>query len=92
LRLSDDGRIRAVISHRDLGVDNWLDAGGRQRGLCTLRWFWPLSEAAPEPTARLVHVDDVWSELPADTVRVSAEERAESLASRRRHLAWRFRT
>jgi len=39
-----------------------------------------------------VHVDDVWSELPADTVRVSAEERADLLDSRRRHLAWRFRT
>ena len=92
LRLSDDGRIRAVVSHRDPGVDNWLDAGGRQRGLCTLRWFWPLSDAAPEPTARLAHVDEVWEGLPADTVRVSVEERAALLESRRRHLAWRFRT
>jgi hypothetical protein len=92
LRLSDDGRIRAVISHRDLGVDNWLDAGGRQRGLCTLRWFWPLSDAAPEPTARLVHVDEVWDGLPADTIRVTSEDRAALLDSRRRHLAWRFRT
>jgi hypothetical protein len=92
LRLSDDGRIRAVVSHRDLGVDNWLDAGGRQRGLCTLRWFWPLSDAAPEPTARLVHVDEVWDGLPADTIRVTSEDRAALLDSRRRHLAWRFRT
>jgi hypothetical protein len=91
-RLSDDGRIRAVVSHRDPGVDNWLDAGGRQRGLCTLRWFWPLSDAAPEPTARLVHVDEVWEGLPADTVRVTPEDRAALLDSRRRHLAWRFRT
>ncbi|MFM8863305.1 MAG: DUF1214 domain-containing protein [Acidimicrobiia bacterium] len=91
-RVSDDGRLRFVVSHRDPGVDNWLDAGGRQRGLCTLRWFWPASDAAPDPQATLVGVDEVWAHLPADTVRVAPGERAEVLAARRRHLAWRFRT
>lgn len=92
LRLSIDGRLRAVVSHRDVGVDNWLDAGGRQRGLCTLRWFWPEGDGAPGPTATVVPVDEVWQHLPDDTVRVSPAERAEALAARRRHLAWRFRT
>lgn len=91
-RVSDDGRLRFVVSHRDPGVDNWLDAGGRQRGLCTLRWFWPRSDDAPDPQAAVVGVDEVWAHLPADTVRVTAGERADLLAARRRHLAWRFRT
>lgn len=91
-RVSDDGRIRAVVSHRDPGVDNWLDAGGRRNGLCTLRWFWPLSDDAPGPIARVVPVDEVWDALPAGTVRVTADERTALLDSRRRHLAWRFRT
>lgn len=92
IRVSDDGRLRLVVSHRDPGVDNWLDAGGRQRGLCTLRWFWPRSDAAPDPQATLVGVDEVWAHLPSDTVRVTPGERADALAARRRHLAWRFRT
>ena len=90
--LSSDGLIRAVVAHRDPGVANWLDAGGRQRGLCTLRWFWPQSDDAPTPRARVVHVDEVADLLPADTARVSSDERAAVLTARRRHLAWRFRT
>ena len=91
-RISDDGRIRFVVSHRDPGVDNWLDAGGRQRGLATLRWFWPEGDSAPDPSASVVPVEEVWSHLPSDTMGVSAPERAELLALRRRHLGWRFRT
>ena len=91
-RISADGRIRFVVSHRDPGVDNWLDAGGRRRGLATLRWFWPSGDAAPDPVASLVPVDEVWAHLPADTVRVDRSARIEVLADRRRHLAWRFRT
>ena len=90
--VSDDGRIRAVVSHRDPGVANWLDAGGRQRGLCTLRWFWPQSDDAPEPTARVVSVDEAADVLGASVRRVDPAERAAVLAARRRHLAWRFRT
>jgi hypothetical protein len=90
--LSSDGRIRAVVAHRDPGVANWLDAGGRRNGLCTLRWFWPISDDAPAPKARVVHVDEVRGSMPDDTVLVGPEERAATLESRRRHLAWRFRT
>jgi hypothetical protein len=90
--LSSDGRIRAVVAHRDPGVVNWLDAGGRRNGLCTLRWFWPISDDAPAPTARVVHVDEVRGSMPDDTVLVGPEERSATLESRRRHLAWRFRT
>jgi len=91
-RVSSDGRLRMVVAHRDPGIDNWLEAGGRQRGLCTLRWFWPNGDGAPEPVARLTAVDDVWDHLPADTIRVGPTERSAVLESRRRHLAWRFRT
>lgn len=91
-RVSDDGRLRLVVSHRDPGVDNWLDAGGRRRGLCTLRWFWPRGDDAPDPRATLLPVDEVWDALPTDTQRVTPEQRSEVLAARRRHLGWRFRT
>jgi len=91
-RVSSDGRLRMVVAHRDPGIDNWLDAGGRRRGLCTLRWFWPFGDDGPAPQATVVGLDEVLGHLPADTVRVDAAERAAVLAARRRHLAWRFRT
>ena len=34
-----DGKVRLVLAHRDPGVPNWLDTGGRRRGFVTLRWL-----------------------------------------------------
>lgn len=34
-----DGKVRLVVAHRDPGVPNWLDTGGRRRGFVTLRWL-----------------------------------------------------
>ncbi len=92
LHISSDDKVRVVLSHRDCGAANWLDVGGRQIGLCTLRWFWPTGESAPEPKATLVQLDEVWNHLPAETPKVSEDERFEVLGKRRRHLGWRFRT
>ncbi len=84
-----DGTVRWVIAHRDPGVANWLDAGGRRTGLATLRWFW--AAADPQYSSRVVAVDDLAAELPGSP-RVTAEQRRATLAARRSHLAWRFRT
>lgn len=92
LRVSDDGRLRAVISPVDVGAANWLDTGGRATGLCTFRWFWPNSDAEPEPTTRVVKVADLEEVMGPETPRVTAEERAAERAARRAHLSWRFRT
>ena len=89
--IDGDGRVRVVVSHRDPGVANWLDAGGRRDGLLTIRWFWPGS-SDPDPTTRVVKVGELASDLPPDTVRVDAAQRIAALQERRRHLAWRFRT
>jgi hypothetical protein len=88
--VDDDGRVRVVVSHRDPGVANWLDAGGRRVGLFTFRAFW--GQADPEYTTRLVTVDDVPSALPPGTARVDEAARRATMAARRRHLAWRYRT
>jgi hypothetical protein len=53
-----DGSARVVVAHRDPGVPNWLDAGGRTQG--TVFWRFLLAEAAPAPiTSRVVPVADV---------------------------------
>jgi hypothetical protein len=79
--IGDDGRVHAVVAHRDPGEPNWLDTGGRPEGLLTLRWFWPTGEGAPAPTTRVVRLDAA-----------PYAGRAVELEARRRHIAWRFRT
>lgn len=87
----DGDRIQLVLSPTDPGVANWLDTAGRSEGLCTLRWFWPEGDGEPGPSARVVPLFDLDSVLdPAHRV-VDPQQRAVELASRRAHLAWRFR-
>jgi hypothetical protein len=45
---------------------------------------------APTPTARLVSIGDIASALPADTTRVTQDERASILERRRRAVNERF--
>lgn len=82
--VGDDGRLHAVVSASDPGVPNWLDTGGRRRGLLTYRWFWPTGDGAPQPAARVVPAAELGGPVTAD-------QRAATQADRRRHLAWRFR-
>lgn len=85
-----DGLIRLVVAHRDPGVANWLDAGGRDVGLLTARWFWFTSN--PEISTDVLPVDDVASALAETSAVVTPDERLAAMRSRRDHLAWRFRT
>lgn len=82
----DDDRVRLVVGGHDPGWPNWLDTGGRARGLLIYRWFWPTDpEAAPpSPTTDVV---------PAGSLHgpVTPDERRRTMDERRRHLAWRFR-
>jgi hypothetical protein len=87
---SSDGRLRLVLAHEDPGVPNWLDTGGHREGLLTYRWFWP--EADPTPSSRVVDFSELASHLPSDTPVVDAPMRQAEIRSRKRHLAWRFRT
>ena len=46
------------------------------------------TETAPTPTARVVKFDDIGSELPADTAKVSRSERAAIIAATRPGPMW----
>jgi hypothetical protein len=88
---SADGRVRAVVAHRDPGVPNWIDTEGRPDGLINFRAFWVTAE--PEmPATRVVRFDALGEALPPDTPTVTPEDRARDLAARQAHIAWRFRT
>lgn len=86
--VDSDGLVRVVLCGRDPGVANWLDTAGHSNGAMILRCV--RTATAPIPTARLVSFDDVASALPADTTRVTADERASVLDRRRRAVIERF--
>ncbi len=88
-RLDKDGKFRAVISSRDPGVPNWLDASGYQRGLITGRW--KECSSYPDPKATKVNVADVRKYLPADTPVVTAEARDATIRARRKATQLRRR-
>jgi hypothetical protein len=83
-----DGLVRVVVCERDPGVANWLDTAGFSNGAMILRCV--RTTTAPTPRARVVAFDEIASALPADTPRISADERASILEHRRRAVHERF--
>jgi hypothetical protein len=83
-----DGTVRAVIAHQDPGVANWLDTAGHSAGPVILRCV--RTETAPIPTTRVVSFSEVASSLPAETRRVTPEERRGTIAARRLAVSRRF--
>jgi hypothetical protein len=84
-----DGVLRAVIAQEDPGVANWLDPAGLTDGILAVRFL--LAERAPSPKLRALPLGALVAELPAQTARVSPEERRRTLATRRRAVWSRFR-
>lgn len=87
-KLDSDGVFRAVISHRDPGVANWLDAGGHTLGLIAARYY--DADSKPEPAMKLVKFDELDAHLPADTARMDAQERQASLRRRQQSVVRRL--
>jgi len=88
--LNPDGTVVIVLSHRDPGARNWLDAAGYTSGSIQQRWV--ESSDCPCPQARLVRLDEMEAALPAGTPRISAAERREQLRLRKVGVDRRFRT
>ena len=91
-RADSDGRVRYVIAHDDPGINNWLDTTGHPEGMMSLRWaYHAVPDLLPSVELRVVPLADVLSELPADTLRVSPEERREQVRIRQEHSQRRYR-
>jgi hypothetical protein len=85
LHFDEDGKMRVVLAHRDPEVANWIDIGGRERGLLVYRWVWARDN--PRPNGTVMRFDEVRSALPMDHPTVDEAARRASL-SRRREAAW----
>jgi hypothetical protein len=82
-----DGVLRVVISAKDPGVANWLDTAGYARGLVQGRWF--DCDTQPLPSMRKVSLAELRQHLPADTPRISPQERERLIRERRAALQQR---
>jgi hypothetical protein len=80
-RIDSDGKFRAVISHEDPGVANWLDPGGYTEGTAIGRWYDCSSQ--PLPTLRRVPLAELHKHLPSDTALCTPKERKTALRARR---------
>jgi hypothetical protein len=87
-RFDSDGKARIVIAGQDPGVANWLDTVGIAKGVALLRWYF--TDSYPAPAARVVRLDALRAELPADTVWVTAEGRRRVVAERREAVMRRY--
>jgi hypothetical protein len=76
-----DGAYRFVVSIRDPGVANWLDTTGHNDGEIFFRNY--LTMDAIVPSVRKVRLDQLDAHLPAQTARVTGQERAAAIAYRR---------
>ena len=82
-RLEEDGELVIVISHRDPGVPNWLDASGHAEGFITFRWIG--SSVVPRPSVDRVGIDEL-DRVLGNCCRMKKDGRAAQIAERRRGL------
>jgi hypothetical protein len=89
-----DGTYTYVIAPHDPGVWNWIDTQGITLGLFTLRWQHLADGTPTHPQGvrdvKVVKMGDLKKALPADTVWVSANERAAQLSDRAAGYALRL--
>lgn len=53
----DDGSVRIFVSHRDPGIDNWIDTVGHNQGTMLFRWV--KAEKPLAPSTRVIPWSDI---------------------------------
>lgn len=57
LKTNPDGSWRAIVAHKDPGMENWLNPHGHMKGHFTLRIVHPDGEGTQRPRARKLKLD-----------------------------------
>ena len=83
-----DGKIRAVICHRDPGIRNWLTPVDSHKGTVMVRWYF--AQGTATPTARLVPYVEIDRHLPSGVAKITSEARHAELKRRQRAIERRF--
>ncbi len=87
-KVDGDGRVRLILCHDDPGYHNWLDTQGFERGNVTYRNL--LSEAQTVFRTEVVKRSQLERALPAETARVSPDERLRQMRERFDGIRQRF--
>lgn len=78
-----DGTVSVLLSTKDLGVKNWLDASGYSKGLAT--WRITQAEQPEAPIVKVIKEEDVDTYF-SDDLKVTRSQRSEDLIKRREHF------
>lgn len=91
-RRSSDGLYRFVISSRDPGVANWLDASAAPQGQMLLRWQGVEGTLGPahQPSVERVRFDALRGRFPDDEPVFTAAARRAQIAERQRAIERRY--
>lgn len=82
-----DGVLRVIVAARDPGSPNWLETCGYACGVLQCRSSG--SAQSPQIEARVIPLASAFDHLPADTRRISPEERQEQLRQRQAGMQMR---
>ena len=85
--IDPDGMFRAVISHRDPGVKNWLDAAGHTTGLLSARYF--RADAFIVPKITKIKLTDVANYIDNPAQVIDQDSRSEQLQKRAKSVCRR---
>ncbi len=82
MKIDADNHFRCVLSFEDPGIANWLDPIGLPQGQCMFRYY----DGKPfeTPTAKVVKFSELKTHLPAETISITPEQRAEAMCKRAR--------
>lgn len=94
MHMGSDQVQRWVVSHKDPGVQNWLDTTGLPKGFLSHRWAY--SEMPPESewpiiSAKKIRLDEVADHFPSGTPTLTADQRKEAIRIRQEHVQKRYR-
>jgi hypothetical protein len=79
--IDTDDRLRIVVAATDPGTPNWIDTGGRPRGMLAYRLIG--ARTRPAPTTAIIAVGEVRDHVPSDHPLIDAAVRRDQLARRR---------
>lgn len=94
LPVASDGSRYYIVAHRDPGVQGWVDTTGLEKGTHAMRFLFrkdPPEAQMPRAEATLVKFAAIANHIPADTPRVTAEQRRAEIAVRQSHIKMRWR-
>lgn len=93
--MGSDHIQRWIVSHKDPGIQNWLDTTGLPRGFLSHRWAYsvlPDEDKFPTISAQKIKLSEVDEVIPADMPRLTEAQRKAEMAIRAEHVQRRYRS